>query len=230
MLTRGGSCVALCTIPKLRPRICTGLYLLNSFLPPRPSDMSLYYGLMYAIWFLSTGILGSYIPESGIMRYMCPQMSRRDIEGYGAPYKDWPLKSKSSLYRFGHIVPGTPRVVLRSLRNTWPWELCEGLCGPEKFDNLSQQARLSSRDDEVRRFWKNWNSPEPFKVAVVFGDRDPLLKGYKDLLVQAIDPKLMVEWAPSGIWIGGGGHYPVEEKPNEIALLVQRFADDMESK
>jgi pimeloyl-ACP methyl ester carboxylesterase len=184
---------------------------------------------MYAIWFLSTGILDGYLPEVGVMRYMSPHISQQDVEGYSAPYKHWPVNAKSSVYRFGHIVPGTPRIVLRGFMNTWQWKLCEGLFGPNNFDNLWAQARLSVRDDEVRRFWKKWEGTKPFKVAVVFGDRDPLLKGYKNLLVQAIDPELMVKWAPNGMWVEGGGHYPLEDKPEDVAFLIKRFVREVHS-
>ncbi|RHZ59250.1 haloalkane dehalogenase family protein [Aspergillus thermomutatus] len=219
-----GGCVALCTLPRLPTSICTSLFLLNSFLPPRLSDISLHYILLYAIWFMTTGILGGCTPESAVMRFMSPGISQQDVTGYAAPYRNLPVKAKSSVYRFAHMVPATPRAVLTSLRYTWLWKLVEGLAGPSNFDNLTAQARLRGRDDEIRSFWKSSERARHLQVAVVFGKNDPLLKDYKDVLVRAVDSRVMVDWAPYGIWLEGAGHYPVEEKPKAVGDLVARLA------
>ncbi|KAJ9245680.1 hypothetical protein DTO271D3_4144 [Paecilomyces variotii] len=227
-----GGCIALCTLPHLRANACRGLFLLNAFLPPRPSDMSLHYGLLYAIWFMSTGIMDGYLPESGVMRFMSPHLPQKEIEGYEAPYRDFPLNSKAGVFRFAHIAPGMPEFVLRSLRETWLWKLGEGLCGPIHFSSLNAQTSLSARGDEVRQFWRNGDmkarrsagSEAPFRVVVVFGEDDPLLKDYKHILTQTINADLMVDWAPSGIWLSNAGHYPVEERPGDIADLIVKFS------
>ena len=188
--------------------------------------MSLHCGLLYAIWFLTGGILGRYIPESLVMSYMSPKLSLGDIEAYGAPYRGMPISAKSSVYRFGHIVPGTPRIVLRDLRDTRIWKVIEGACGPKNFDNLDAQSRLSLLGDRAREFWGHVGTKGHYKLAVVFGDRDPLLIDYKDVLVETIDSRVMVNWAVHGVWLHGGGHYPVEEKAERILGLLSRFFQD----
>ncbi|KAF4211426.1 hypothetical protein CNMCM5878_002636 [Aspergillus fumigatiaffinis] len=219
-----GGCVALSTLPRLPTSACTSLFLLNSFLPPRLSEISMHHALLYAIWFMTTGVLGGCIPESAVMRFMSPSISQTDVTGYAAPYRNLPAKAKSSIYRFSHMAPATPRVVLTSLRYTWLWKLVEGLAGPSNFDNLTAQARLSSRDDEIRGFWKSSERARQLEVAVVFGDKDPLLKDYKDVLVRAVDSRVMVDWAPHGTWLDGAGHYPAEEKPKAVGDLIARLA------
>ncbi|GKZ61059.1 hypothetical protein AnigIFM49718_007764 [Aspergillus niger] len=219
-----GGCVALCAIPQLPQMACTRLLLLNSFLPPRPDEWNLHYGLLYAIWFLSTGLLGGYVPESGVMRFMSPHLPQPEVDGYSAPYQSLPVATKASVFRFGHIVPVTPRFALHGLRQTRLWKLLEGLCGPRHFDNLSQQARLAKRGEEVRQSWRAGLEKGNPDVAVVFGEQDPLLKLYKDILVDCIHPAHMVEWAPQGMWLSGGGHYPMEEKAADISLLAERLA------
>ncbi|RAK84173.1 haloalkane dehalogenase family protein [Aspergillus costaricaensis CBS 115574] len=219
-----GGCVALCAIPQLPQMACTCLLLLNSFLPPRPEEWNLHYSLLYAIWFLSTGLLGGYMPEWGVMRFMSPHLSQFEIDGYSAPYRSLPVATKASVFRFGHIVPVTPRFALHGLRQTRIWKLLEGLCGPRHFDNLSQQARLAKRGEEVRQSWRACLGKGNPDVSVVFGEQDPLLKLYKDILVDCIHPAHMVEWAPQGIWLSGGGHYPMEEKAADISLLIEKLA------
>lgn len=186
-------CVALCAIPQLPQMACTCLLLLNSFLPPRPDEWDLHYSLLYAIWFLSTGLLGGYMPEWGVMRFMSPHLSQFEIDGYSAPYRSLSVATKASVFRFGHIVPVTPRFALHGLRQTRIWKLLEGLCGPRHFDNLSQQARLAKRGEEVRQSWRACLGKGNPDVSVVFGEQDPLLKLYKDILVDCIHPAHMVE-------------------------------------
>ncbi|OJZ84827.1 hypothetical protein ASPFODRAFT_83039 [Aspergillus luchuensis CBS 106.47] len=179
---------------------CTCLLLLNSFLPPRPDEWNLHYSLLYAIWYLSTGLLGGYMPESGVMRFMSPHLSQPEIDGYSAPYRSLPVATKANVLRFGHIVPVTPRFALHGLRQTRMWKLLEGLCGPPCLGK---------------------GNPD---VAVVFGEQDPLLKLYKDILVDCIHPAHIVEWAPQGIWLSGGGYYPMEENAADISLLIEKLA------
>ncbi|KAH2547054.1 hypothetical protein KXW97_000419 [Aspergillus fumigatus] len=219
-----GGCVALSTLSRLPTSACTSLFLLNSFFPLRISEISMHYALLHAIWFMTTGILGGCTPESAVMRFMSPSISQNDVTGYAAPYRNLPSNAKSSIYRFSHMAPATPRIVLRSLRYTWLWKLVEGLAGPSNFDNLTAQARLSLRNEGVRSFWKSSDRAHQLEVAVVFGDKDPLLKDYKDILVRGVDSRVMVDWAPYGIWLDGTGHYPAEDKPKAVGDLIARLA------
>ena len=180
--------------------------------------------LLYAIWFLTGGILGRYIPELAVMYIMSPRLSLSDAEGYGAPYRGMPIAAKSSVYRFGHIVPGAPRTLLQNFRNTRFWNVFEGLCGPENFDNLNAQSRLAEMDDKVRDFWTRTEAKRRIKTVVAFGDKDPLLIDYKGILLQTINTRHMVDWAKKGVWLYGGGHYPVEEQAERIVSLVLRLA------
>ncbi|GIC92436.1 haloalkane dehalogenase family protein [Aspergillus udagawae] len=219
-----GGCVALCTLPRLPTSACTSLFLLNTFLPPRLSEISMHHALLYAIWVMTTRILGGCIPESAVMRFISPSISQKDVAGYAAPYRNLPRKAKASIYRFSHMAPVTPRVVLTSLRYTWLWKLFEGLAGPSKFDNLTAQARLSVRDDEIRGFWKSSERARQLDAAVVFGKKDPLFKDCKDVLARAVDSRVMADWAPHGMWLDGAGHYPAEEKPKAVGDLIARLA------
>lgn len=79
----------------------------------------MHYALLYAIWFMTTGILGGCAPESTVMRFMSPSISQKDVAGYSAPYRNLPANAKSSVYRFAHMAPATPRIVLTSFRSTW---------------------------------------------------------------------------------------------------------------
>lgn len=212
-------------MPRLAPSSCAGLFLLNSFLPPRLSDLSPHYYLLYAIWFLSMGLMRSSMPESAVMRFMAPQISAADVEGYGAPYRNVPAQAKSSLFRFSHIAPGIPRFILNEARQTSGWKIIEGLCGPERFSNINAQADLCRLDDQVREFWRRDDSAKAaLKTAVVFGQDDPLLKDFKNVLVHSIHPRHMVAWSATGVWLENAGHYPVEERPKDVALLIAKFA------
>ncbi|KAL2815206.1 Alpha/Beta hydrolase protein [Aspergillus cavernicola] len=225
-----GGCIALCTIPLLHSSACDNLFLLNTFFPPRLSDASLHYRLLNRAWYCTTGLLGGYLPESAVMRFISPQLSPADVNAYSSPYTGLPRSSKSSIKRFSHIAPSLPRSILFHLRQTWPWKLLEGLCGPSHFNTVTTQARLSAQDDQVRRFWgardsENKHSPsQGVEIVVVFGDKDPLVRDYKHVLVKSINPELMVSWAPRGLWIHDAGHMPVEEKAGDIAQFIARFA------
>ncbi len=219
------SCVALCTIPNLPTGTCAGLFLLNSFFPPRPSDISLFYYLLYLIWFFSTGVFGGYLPESMVMRYMCPEATRDIIAGYCAPYTAG-IHSKVSVGRFAHIVPGIPDVLLK-LREGTAWRIAEGLLGPENFTNVNAQAFLAQRNVEVRQWWASGGSQHENvtpRVSVAFGRDDPLLKDFKNLLDETLRLKVSGQRS-SGTWISDAGHYPVEEKPEAVARLIQQFME-----
>lgn len=187
----------------------------------------MHYLLLYIIWFLSTGIMGGYLPEAGVMRYMCPNLPQTEIEGYSAPYNGLPVSTKASVFRFGHMVPGFPRILLLRARYTRIWKMVEGLCGPVHFSSLNAQARLAERDIELRQFWMRGTDTagnDAQRAVVVFGEDEPLLKSYKDIIVRTIHARFRVDWAPNGIWLPDAGHYPMEEKPGEIAELVEKFS------
>ncbi len=225
------SCIALCTLSLLPAKTCSGLFLLNTFFPPRPSDISIYYYLLYIIWFLSTGIFDGYLPDSVVMRFMAPSITQKIASGYSAPFSTGPI-AKASVGRFAHIVPGLPDFVLY-LRNYWLWLLLEGLVGSERFTNINAQARLAERNVAVRRWWgasssgcgdEDGGKRQLPKVAIVFGEDDPLLREFRDVLSSGISRHVQ-DGDVSGIWVSSAGHYPVEERPEEIAGLVQRFID-----
>ncbi|KAL4922119.1 Alpha/Beta hydrolase protein [Aspergillus aurantiobrunneus] len=219
-----GGCIALCTIPRLPIDTCDSLFLLNSFFPPRRSDESLHYRLLSRIWYCLTGLLHGYIPESAVVRFLAPHLSQEDIATYAAPYRDLPRSSKSSIERFSHSVPSLPRFVLFNLRQTYTWKVLEGLAGPEHFDSLSTQARLSAQGDQVRGFWGDRQDDNELDVLVVCGDKDPIVRDYKSVLVRSMHPEHMVHWASRGLWIMGAGHLPMEERPGEVAGLIGKFA------
>ncbi|KAL4906984.1 hypothetical protein BDW74DRAFT_176580 [Aspergillus multicolor] len=223
-----GGCIALCTIPRLPSNIVTSLFLLNTFFPPRLSDESLHYRLLNRIWYCSTGLLGGYLPESLVHRFLAPSLSQSEVANYTAPYKDLPRSSKTSIARFSHSIPSLPRFVLFTLRNTRAWKLLEGLTGPGNWDSLNVQTRLSAQDDQVRSYWgtypKQGTRNDGCEVAVVFGDKDQLIRDYKAVLTRTIHPDRMVSWAPRGLWISGVGHLPMEGRAGEVAGLIGRFA------
>ncbi|KAL4969913.1 haloalkane dehalogenase family protein [Aspergillus stella-maris] len=221
-----GGCIALSTIPRLPPGTVDNLFLLNSFFPPRLSDSSLHYRLLNRIWSCTTSLLGGFLPISLVIRYLAPHLSKSDIDTFAAPYVDLPRSSKASIERFAHTVPSLPRFILFTLRQTYLWKVLEGFLGPEQFNNLNVQARLSAQDDQVRSYWSNKEESlgASTEVAVVFGASDPLVREYKDLLARIVHPERMVKWAPRGVWIEGAGHMAMEGKQGEVAGLIARFA------
>jgi pimeloyl-ACP methyl ester carboxylesterase len=220
-----GGCIALCTIPHLPAEAVDRLFLLNTFFPPRLSDSSLHYRLLNRIWYCTTGLLGGYLPESMIHCILEPSLSKADLDAFAAPYVDLPRSAKSSITRFSHSVPSLPRFVLFRLRQTRAWKLIEGLTGPANWDSLTTQARLSAQGDQVRRYWGAKDAVDNrCEIAVVFGDKDPLIRDYKAVLTGSIHPDRMVAWAPRGMWIMNAGHLPMEGKAGEVAGLIARCA------
>ena len=132
-----GGCVVLCTVPLFpSEHKCAGLFLLNTFLPPRPRDISLHYYLLYWIWFYSTGIFGPLLPESLVLRFMASNVTKTIAEGYSVPYQQSTTKTKASINRFAHLVPGIPDWILTQ-RSGFLWRMMEGLSGPEHFTNIN---------------------------------------------------------------------------------------------
>ncbi len=165
------------------------------------------------------------MPESMVMRYMCPEATSEVISGYSAPYSA-STRSKASVGRFSHIVPGLPDVLLGFPRATW-WRAVEGLLRPKNFTNINQQARLAELNISVRKWWSSEaidvKNTRP-RVSIAFGEDDPLLKDFKGVLektfgLDAEDRQI------KGNWISGAGNYPVEEKPETVGHLVRRFVE-----
>jgi pimeloyl-ACP methyl ester carboxylesterase len=226
-----GGCVALCTIPTLpAERRCEGLFLLNTFLPPRPTDISLHYYLLYWIWFFSTGVMGPLLPESAVLRFMAPNLSVASARVYSEPYRQSMFKTKASIGRFSHLVPGLPDWIY-SLRQTNTWRLIEGLLGPEHLTNVNAQALLAGRNEWVRQWWSGHgdgktpttrNAPEA--VMILFGRDDPLLPEFKHVLENTIRVGQVVQAAEDG-WLSGAGHYPFEQKPKEITHCLTQLPE-----
>lgn len=216
-------------MPHLPATACDKLFLLDSFFPPRPDEVSTVSYLFYLVWYLSTGILGGAFSASIAVRLLCPQLSVRDSQGYGAPYRGLPLSAKSTEQRFTYLVPLTPRYVLRHLRETTPWKLLEGFLGPENFSNLNAQTRLAVMDDDARSYWKsrkpdkfNQGTEKGFKIAVAYGERDPLLNEDIYILALVINRRYLTDC----IWrLKRAGHYLMEERPYEVVNLIQKVAD-----
>ncbi|OCL12178.1 haloalkane dehalogenase family protein [Glonium stellatum] len=212
-----GGCVVTACGPYMPLFTNPRIFLLNSFMPPRPYDIGLNCYALYMLWFLCTGIFNGFIPEWVVMRYMAPLITADVARGYEAPYIHQAVEIKASISRFAHIVPGFPDWFLDNLRNSKYWRLFEGLCGPAKFTNFNAQAQLAERGHTVRRFWKSC-SAGGWRAAVVFGNEDPLLRDFKGVLEDTIDKNAQVSIAGNG-WIAGVGHYPVEERPNTLKIL-----------
>ncbi|KAI4124066.1 MAG: hypothetical protein LQ347_005875 [Umbilicaria vellea] len=210
----------------LPPDTCTSLFLLNTFFPPRPTDISIHSYLLYLIWFFSTGIFDGYLPEWAVMRYMCPHATSKTMDGYCAPFEAG-AATKASVSRFAHIVPAIPDYIL-SFRAHYLWRLVEGLLDPSSFTNITAQARLAERNRFVRSFWAEASAElqdeiRP-QVMLAFGRDDPLLLDFKDVLVHTIEPNLQLR-ALGGEWIDRAGHYPMEDRPLEVARLISRFVE-----
>jgi pimeloyl-ACP methyl ester carboxylesterase len=155
-------------------------------------------------------------------------MSVKASEVYSQPYAQSLFNTKTSINRFSHIVAGLPDCTY-GLRQTCMWRIIEGLLGPEHFTNLNAQAWLANRDQEVREWWSSSSSGDdkaaaaraPESVMILFGCDDPLLPEFKNVLKRSIQISRVLQGGEAG-WLPGAGHYPMEQKPKEIAhCLVQ---------
>lgn len=157
------------------------------------------------------------------MRFMAPNATAAAIRGYEAPYASSGVRSKASVSRFSHIVPGFPDFFLFGIRYLPAWLAFEGLCGPDKFSDFAAQEMIATLNGDVRKVWKSCGEGG-WKAMVVFGRQDPLLKDFKTVLEKLIDKEALVD-APWGGWINGAGHYPVEEKPIAVCEAIDTFVE-----
>ncbi|OKP15188.1 hypothetical protein PENSUB_1626 [Penicillium subrubescens] len=185
--------------------------------------------VLHGFRFLLTRVLDGYISQSTITRLLLYDIPRRDAKGYGAPYRDLPANVGPSFEPFDHMSIGVPPHLLRYMRETPLWKACEAFC-PKGFAGLNSLALLSERVDSASRYLlesrsddKNEDTESRFKTAIVFGERDPLGRGYKTALSCVIGKRNMVDWALDGIMIENAGHYPMEDKPENVAQLISRF-------
>jgi len=216
-----GGCIALCTLPQLRASSCSGILLLNSFLPPRVSDISVNCYSLYLIWFCAQGLLDGYLPESSIMRYMAPTITSQISAGYSTPFQS--AISKTGVTRLAHLVPGMPSFIYRFFLSR-TGILFDGICPSTTFSSLHEQAQLRQRDIEIRKFWSSGD--DNLKAFVLFGRNDPLLRDYRNVLMDTIRTQ---KRPPKGLWLEGAGHYPVEERPDDVADIFHRFIRGDES-
>lgn len=238
-----GGCVFSLAQQKLPNGIVTSTFWLNSFLPPRApnssflergqeelqGEISLNQYLLYTLWFFTIGILGPYTPETLVMRYMVPSISRRALQGFTSAYEHQSVIHKASIVRFAHAVPGLPRPIYK-FSDTTSWKTLEGLMGPERFDNLHQQVRLARADVTVRKHLK---SRVAYRASLVIcGRGDTLLSDLSKAIFRTLEQNpasnvRALSKAPK--WIEGAGHYPLEEKPEEInEWLLSLIRADLE--
>jgi len=174
------------------------------------------------------------------LRFIGPNITKTVAEGYSTPYRQCPTKTKASINRFAHIVPGIPDSILDP-RSGFLWRMIEGLIGPEHLTNINAQASLARRDVEVRKCWsgeeiKKENaekrghggagtdraSSAPRQVMVVFGQDDPLLPEFRQILVDMVKVSKLVT-NREGDWIDGAGYYPMEQAPDVSAKSIDNL-------
>ncbi|GLI82254.1 hypothetical protein PoHVEF18_010682 [Penicillium ochrochloron] len=132
-----------------------------------------------------------------------------DAKGYGAPYRDLPANSGPSVEPFAYMGTGIPPHFLKDLREKPLWK---------SIDSARRYLRESRNGDQEDATARRLRS------VVVFGEQDPLGRGYKEALLCVIGKKNMAEWALDGIMLENAGHYPMEDKPEDVAQLITRFA------
>ena len=190
------------------------------------------------------------------MRFMAPNISQEAVRLYEMPFEAGP-KTKASVGRFAHMVPGLPDTILFRARETWFWMLLEGLVGPHRLTNVSTQASLAKRDKVVRRWYQTSRSlskndgrksgeckakliddeeyiridaVQTRRKGILFGEDDPLLKGFKVVLESTFRQDGSDLWLGNGNgWLPNAGHYPMEQKPHEITTCLLQFLSGEES-
>jgi len=210
-----GGCVALCTIPELPSNACSGVFLLNSFFPARPHDISIHYYLLYLCWLSCQGLFGGSVPENVIMRFMSPEVATSVASGYAAPFPG--PQCKGMVTKLARFVPGMPDAIYDIFEGRLG-AMVDGMCLRDTFSSLWTQIRLKKRNERVRETWSS-NALE-VRAEVAFGVLDPLLVGFFEVLVETIQTK---QGSPKGYWIKDAGHYPTEERPEAIARLFADF-------
>jgi pimeloyl-ACP methyl ester carboxylesterase len=158
------------------------------------------------------------------------EVPARDARGYGAPYRYLPANSGPSVEPFAYMSTGIPQHFLRDLREKPLWKVCEAFC-PKSFNDLNTLALVSERIDSARRYLRENRSGDQdeatarrLRSVVVFGERDPLGRDYKEALLCVIGKNNLADWAIDGIMLENAGHYPMEDKPEDVAQLITRFA------
>ncbi|BDD59791.1 hypothetical protein MAP00_004980 [Monascus purpureus] len=226
-----GGCIALCTIPYMSASTCDGILLLDSFFPLFLEEVGVSTLLLSLLWIFSTGTIDKHLSGLTITRITSPHESLLDVQGCNAPYWALPPGTKSSVYAFSRLSPLTPRYSFKFIRETGLWNLLVGFLGPDNFNDLMAQVRMTTKSEEGRLFWKgrrpdklNQGTEGGFKVAVVFGGKDPTSSDCGSVLTSTINKTYMVDWAPDGWCIKGSGRYPMEDMPEETIHLIQRFA------
>lgn len=210
---------------------CAGLLLLDSFFPLSLEEVGFSTMLLSLLWIFSTGTIDKHLSGLTITRITSPHKPLLDVQGCNAPYWALPPGTKSSVYAFARLSLITPRYLLKYIRETALWNLLVGFLGPDNFNFLMAQGRMAITGEEGRRFWKgrrpdklNQGTEGGFKVAVVFGGKDPTSSDCRRVLTSTINKTYMVDWAPDGLCIEGSGRYPMEDTPEETIHLIRRFA------
>lgn len=178
-----------------------------------------------------TRVLHGYVSESTITRFISPNILEPEDKECEAAYRYLDANARPSVEEFAYAGTGISQSLLQDIRETPPWKIFEGLCGPKNFDQLNALALLSERGDNARDYWLNQQSTNisettegRLKIVAVFGERDPLVDNNKEVLVRAIGKHNMVDWAPDGIWLLNTGHCIMEDSSEDILRLIARLA------
>lgn len=197
------------------------MILLNSFFPPQVSDSSSHCALLYLIWLSLQGILGGLVPESLVVRLMAPFTTTSPIaQAYAAPFSG--RIPKTGLYRLTKLIPAMPDIVYGFFQSPLGLIL-DGICQPDVFSSLHGQVRMRQLGLVMRDYWSSGQAAPA--VRVIFGQSDPLLHDFRDVLLRTIRTS---QGEAQGAWIQGTGHYPTEEKPHVVARHLIEFVQTVE--
>lgn len=201
------------------------LLFLNSALPFSPYGISLSAFSIHALYFLVTGIFGTLLPQSFVIRFLSPLATTAPIlRGYSAQYTS--LRSRTSFVETARTMPFLPTIFYTKIRQHLYWRYLEGLLGPWHFTNINAQARLAQRSVEVRRYWRK-AAEVGWQVGAVSGHQDPLFREYEALTEEVLDPNCSVEVKAVGVkggWVEGAGRYGVEERMATFQRAIRSFA------